>query len=255
MILHAHWQGHHRSSKPVLVWLHGFLGDAKEWCEVQTHFAHWPQLSLDLPGHGGSCGQRVTDFDDLSRRISATLEHHRVTRYWLIGYSLGGRAALYHACRQRGTAPEGIIVEGAHPGLNDATLRAQRRANDARWADRFRQQPLSETLTAWYDQALFDDLSAQQKSQLVALRLHNHKEALAEMLTATSLARQPSLLPEIQSLAVPFGYLCGEWDHKFQQLAAQAALPCEPVPAAGHNAHRANPHAFAHLVARMLNHA
>lgn len=255
MILHAHWQGHHRSSKPVLVWLHGFLGDAQEWEDVQTHFAHWPQLSLDLPGHGGSCAQRVIDFEQLSQRITATLQHHRVTRYWLIGYSLGGRVALYHACRHGGEALAGVIVEGAHPGLTDDRIRQQRQESDALWARRFRDNALAETLSQWYDQTLFDELSEQQKKQLLTRRLHNHKEALAEMLVATSLSRQPWLLPEIQSLTVPFHYICGEWDHKFQQLATQSALPYERVPAAGHNAHRANPHAFAHLVSRMLNHA
>ncbi|MFS2224706.1 2-succinyl-6-hydroxy-2,4-cyclohexadiene-1-carboxylate synthase [Pantoea sp. B65] len=251
-MLHARWQGHHRSSKPVLVWLHGFLGSAADWQGIQQSFSDWPLLSIDLPGHGGSGAQSVSGFDELCQRISATLAAHQVDRYWLIGYSLGGRTAMYYACRAAGPGLMGMIVEAAHPGLTLPSERAIRQLDDRRWAQRFRTQPLRQTLAQWYCQPLFAELSAMQRLALIDARASSHAPSLAAMLEATSLSQQPDLLPELQQLTLPFYYLCGEWDHKFQLLAQQKALPLSTIAAAGHNSHRANPAAFSWQIARIL---
>ncbi|MEW5290200.1 2-succinyl-6-hydroxy-2,4-cyclohexadiene-1-carboxylate synthase [Erwinia papayae] len=253
MILHARWQGSHHNDRPVLVWLHGFLGSGEDWQPVQSCFTDWPQLSIDLPGHGGSAARRVKDMDQLCEQLSATLHHHRLQRYWLIGYSLGGRAAMYYACRHAPRGLQGIVVEGGHYGLDSATARRDRLAHDQRWAETFSRQPLRLTLDAWYRQPVFADLTPAQRQALVLLRSVHHADALASTLLATSLAHQPCLLNDLQSLP-GFYYLCGERDRKFHQLAQQAALPFDLVPQAGHNAHRANPQAFARLLARKLSH-
>lgn len=251
MILHARWQGAHRSDKPTLVWLHGFLGSGREWQPVQRFFNDRPQLSIDLPGHGGSRAQRVEDFAQLSARLRVTLQNHHVKRYWLIGYSLGGRAALWHACRCAEPSLKGVIVEGAHFGLASPQERAERLASDRRWAGQFCQRPLTDTLAQWYRQPVFADLSEPQREELIALRADNEPQALAAMLLNTSLGRQPFLLPELRRLPV-FHYLCGEYDAKFQRLAAQAGLPLTSVPAAGHNAHFASPQTFAEILLQKL---
>lgn len=251
MILHAHWQGCHHHSRPALVWLHGFLGSSADWLPVQARFSDWPQLSVDLPGHGGSSAQQISDFEQLSVRLNATLHHHRIRRYWLIGYSLGGRIAMFHACRHAGAELTGLVVESAHYGLS-ADDKVSRLAADQRWAERFCQQPLRQTLDAWYRQPVFAELSEAQRQQLISLRSNNHPQALASVLLATSLAKQPNLLPELQRLACPVHLLCGEEDVKFSQLARRAALPYDTIPAAGHNAHRANPVAFGRLLAQKI---
>lgn len=252
MILHAHWQGSHGGSEPVLVWLHGLLGEAEEWREVQSRMGKRPQLSIDLPGHGGSRAQQTGGFEALSAALSHTLRYHRVRRYWLTGYSLGGRLAMYYACRHADTGLKGVIVEGGHPGLSCPEQRALRFEQDKRWARRFREQPLAHTLEAWYQQPVFASLTPQQRAALIKKRLNNHPAAVAAMLLATSLAKQPCLLAELHRLPIPFHYFCGEHDLKFQQLVAQASLPCELISGAGHNAHRANPSAFAHRLAQRL---
>lgn len=253
MILHACWQGKRRPDRPVLVWLHGLLGSARDWQPVQSLLADWPQLAIDLPGHGGSQAHQVGGFISLSESINQTLHHYHVGHYWLIGYSLGGRVALYHACRHAGTELQGLVVEGAHFGLNDPTQRQQRQAHDARWADEFRTQPLAQTLDAWYRQPVFARLTGQQRDALIAARCGNHPAAIASMLQATSLSQQPCLLAELRQLQRPISYFCGEHDQKFRQLAQQASLSCTPIPAAGHNAHRENPVAFAALLAQRLH--
>ncbi|CAI1154074.1 2-succinyl-6-hydroxy-2,4-cyclohexadiene-1-carboxylate synthase [Serratia quinivorans] len=233
------------ADRPWLIWLHGLLGNNNEWRVIAARCPEWPSLAIDLPGHGDSVAVSCTDFDDISAQISATLQMHNIERYWLVGYSLGGRIAMYHACYGETLGLQGGIVEGGNPGLADAALREQRLAHDMAWAERFRREPLAEVLADWYQQPVFANLSAVHRDALIDARSDNSGAAVADMLEATSLGRQPYLAPQLQQLAVPLVVLCGADDHKFQQLACDAGLPLRIVPQAGHNSHLANPQDFA----------
>lgn len=238
--------------RPWLVWLHGLLGDGGDWDPVLPYFDGWPRVTLDLPGHGGSAALAPHDFAAVSHGLTQTLAALDIGRYILIGYSLGGRIALFHACRDRPAGLRALFAEGANPGLRQQSERVERLRHDQAWAQRFAHQPLDDVLADWYRQPVFGDLSAPQRQALIALRRHNQGRSIAAMLDATSLARQPDLLPSLQTLSIPFGYLCGEHDGKFTALAQQSALPFLSVPGAGHNAHRANPPAFAGQLLSLL---
>jgi len=168
-----------------------------------------------------------------------------------VGYSLGGRIAMYHAC-QRPKGLQGLIVEGAHPGLRDDDERARRRASDAHWAARFRHEPLEAVFADWYQQPVFASLTDAQRRALVALRSRNNGGTLAAMLQATSLADQPDLRAALAECAVPFFYLYGERDDKFRAIARELPAIGHQISHAGHNAHRENPVAVAERLAQIL---
>ncbi len=253
MILHA--RARVVPGRPWLVWLHGFLGCEREWQPFANDFADWSQLWVDLPGHGGSAHIAVRDFAEVSERLCATLAHYEVERYWLVGYSLGGRVAMYHACRGRAAGLLGLVVEGANPGLACKAEREQRALSDSHWVQRLLNEPLTAVLDDWYRQPVFSHLSDAQRSALILLRSRNHPACLAAMLEATSLARQPDLAAALRVLKVPFRYLCGECDVKFRALAQVRALPLRVIPGAGHNAHRENPGAFRDALRQILTQA
>lgn len=83
---------------PWLVFLHGFSGDCREWQAVGESLRDYPRLYLDLPGHGESASVSVAGFNDLSDLLASTLLSYNILNYWLVGYSLGGRIAMFHAC-------------------------------------------------------------------------------------------------------------------------------------------------------------
>ncbi|QCT22171.1 2-succinyl-6-hydroxy-2,4-cyclohexadiene-1-carboxylate synthase [Jejubacter calystegiae] len=255
MKLHATAHLARDEHSPWLVWLHGFLGSGEEWRPFMQSFPGWSQLWVDLPGHGGSAGIVVNGFDDVSARLAATLAYHGIARYWLVGYSLGGRVAMYHACLARPQGLQGLVVEGGNPGLETPAARRERAENDARWAMRLRSEPLEQVLDDWYRQPVFRHLSAQQRAALVELRRRNDPRALAAMLEATSLSRQPYLVPQLKALTIPFYYLCGEQDAKFRALANRNTLPLRTIPGVGHNAHRENPQAFSATLSELLHSA
>ncbi|MCG8707051.1 2-succinyl-6-hydroxy-2,4-cyclohexadiene-1-carboxylate synthase [Brenneria sp. 4F2] len=241
-------------SRPWLVCLHGLLGSGEDWRPITPFFNDWPMLLVDLPGHGGSRDVSTRGFAQISRQLTATLQRQGIDAFWLLGYSLGGRVAMYHACCGPSDGIKGLLVEGGNPGLAQPRLCEARRLHDAGWAARFRQDPLEAVLTDWYQQAVFADLNAAQRASLVARRRHNDGAAVAAMLEATSLGHQPWLGEALRQLTFPFAYLCGERDAKFQTLAKQYNLPLLTVSQAGHNAHLANPAEYAARILSFISH-
>jgi 2-succinyl-6-hydroxy-2,4-cyclohexadiene-1-carboxylate synthase len=160
---------------------------------------------------------------------------------------------MYHAC-QRPQGLLGLIVEGGHPGLEDAQARQTRRAADARWAMRFRTEALEKVFNDWYQQPVFHSLTDRERHALVALRSQNHGATLAAMLQATSLAEQPDLRAALRSREYPFHYLYGERDDKFSRIACELNATRHAIPHAGHNAHRDNPAAVTACLAQILRH-
>lgn len=253
MILHAISHAGSQPQRPCIVWLHGFLGNHREWEPVSTAFNEWPQLWLDLPGHGASAGLQAIDFATTDALITATLAHYHIENYWLVGYSLGGRLAMYHATHHRASGLRGLVVEGGHPGLDNETDREARLRHDTGWVARFRHEKLSRVLEDWYQQPVFSDLDEQQRSALVALRSENNAAALAAMLEAVSLSRQPDLQAALLQLTLPFYYLCGERDVKFRAIATRLGLTPEVISGVGHNAHRDAPAAFSARLLTLLH--
>lgn len=241
------------NDRPWLVWLHGLLGSGDEWLPLVNLCAQHPSLVIDLPGHGDSAKVQINDFADMSRLLSATLRKQQIAQYWLIGYSLGGRIAMHHACYGDIQGLCGLMVEGGNPGLFSQQERNDRLEHDSSWAERFRSQPMEQVLSDWYQQPLFSDLLPEQRQQLIKIRCHNDGDGVAKMLENTSLGHQPWLVPVLQQLTLPFAYLCGENDKKFGRLAKHCALPLQTIPHVGHNAHRANAAAFAATVNHFLS--
>ncbi|EWG74182.1 MULTISPECIES: 2-succinyl-6-hydroxy-2,4-cyclohexadiene-1-carboxylate synthase [unclassified Enterobacter] len=240
-----------KAGYPWLVFLHGFSGDCREWQVVGERLRDYPRLYLDLPGHGGSRNLGVTGFDEMSRLLTQTLISYNILNFWLIGYSLGGRIAMFHACQQvKGL--QGVIVEGGHPGLQDADARHARLASDRRWATRFRSEPLEKVFADWYQQPVFASLTDAQREALFTLRSQNDGAMLAMMLESTSLAVQPDLRAALSARDFSFDYLYGERDEKFAALAAEVNAVRHAIPNAGHNAHRENPDAVAASLAQIL---
>ncbi|MBB1201661.1 2-succinyl-6-hydroxy-2,4-cyclohexadiene-1-carboxylate synthase [Enterobacteriaceae bacterium 89] len=236
-----------------LVFLHGFSGDNREWQTVGEQLSGYSRLYVDLPGHGGSAEISVASFDDVCCELQKMLISYNILNYWLVGYSLGGRVAMYAASQAKLAGLKGLVVEGGHPGLQDEIARRERWHSDERWAQRFRTESLTQVFDAWYRQPVFAALSETQRNALVSLRVDNNGPRLADMLLATSLAVQPDLRAGLRARSYPFWYLCGERDLKFRAVAEILDAAHHLIPNAGHNAHRENPESVARCLAQLLN--
>lgn len=240
-------------SGPWLIWLHGLLGSADEWRPIVELCPNQPSLRVDLPGHGASQSVDCHGFTDFDQQLAQLIQHHDISQYYLIGYSLGARLAMHYACCHQPKGLCGLIVEGGNVGLNDPTQRILREQNDHQRAQRFRFEPIGLVLNDWYQQAVFAHLTADERQQLVLLRQQNNPQTVANILENTSLAKQPFLVDKLSQLSMPFRYFCGERDQKFRSVSQQYALPITLINNAGHNAHRENPHDYATALHHFLS--
>lgn len=238
-----------------LVLLHGLLGDANDWQPVIDRLPGHHCIALDLPGHGQHHELRVNDFEQSHQWLCRELASRGIEHYLLVGYSLGGRLALYHASREP-AGLSGLLLENCHPGL-PAGERAARIAHDESWAERFEREPLADVLTDWYRQGVFADLDEAARARQIARRLGNDGKAVAAMLRATSLGQQPDLASWLAQGKLPVTYVSGKRDHKFHQLACLMASQHRKINHleldGGHNLHAHQPEAFARLLAEWVN--
>lgn len=246
------------TGRPWLVFLHGFLGDPDEWRPLATRLApQHPCLLLRLPGHGPMPQPlpRGSGFDWFAGELDATLSQLAITRYWLIGYSLGGRLAACCASREP-AGLQGLWLESSHPGLADEAERQQRWRQDRHIAAALRRQPFEAWLAQWYRQPVFASLSDAQRRQLIDRRRNNQPAALARMLLATSVARQSDLRPWLARTGLPVGYLYGQRDHKYAALAEQLRRRHPHIRMAGldsgHNVHFEQPGQCSRLIAGFI---
>ncbi len=259
---------HSQGPSPRLVLLHGLLGSAQDWqplLQALPASLRQQALALDLPGHSPAAGSAV-DFAHWPAWLDQRLKAHQVGDFILLGYSLGGRLALHYSATSYSATTEaattdaatsvnrprlhGLIVESGHPGLAGIDERRLRARHDARWVRRFWREPFTEVLADWYQQPVFAELDALQRQQLIALRGLQDGRAIARMLAATSLARQPDHRTWLGDSVLPTLWLSGARDQKFSALACQLARDCPRLAAdqiahAGHNVHRDAPEAMA----------
>ncbi|HHR6144006.1 TPA: 2-succinyl-6-hydroxy-2,4-cyclohexadiene-1-carboxylate synthase [Providencia alcalifaciens] len=237
-----------------LVFLHGVLGSADDWSSIVEACPNYPRLVVDLPGHGDSCHITCQGFSDFNQQLFRLLEQYAVQRFVLVGYSLGARLAMHFACFANHKGLQGLVIESGNVGLQDVQERQARESHDHQWAERFRHQPIERVLNDWYQQAVFADLTDEQRANLVALRALNNPLAVADMLENTSLSKQPFLVEPLMHLSVPYCYFCGEKDQKFRSVSQQYALPFTLIKNAGHNAHRENPQHYVIALHHFLSH-
>lgn len=251
---HEHSSGKSESGIPV-VFLHGLLGSQQDWESVLKKLQNFPTirpLTIDLPFHGKSETIACADFNDACQQLHQTLQSQIGDQpFWLVGYSLGGRIALNYSLAINNPNCLGTIVEGANIGLQTEQEKAQRWQNDLNWANRFENEATEMVLKDWYQQAVFSDLDFAKRAALIEKRKMNSGKNIAQMLKATSLAKQDFLLAQIQQRSDIY-FMIGEKDQKFRHQAEQYQLNYQLVENAGHNSHRENSANFVEKLTAIL---
>ncbi|RMG66557.1 MAG: 2-succinyl-6-hydroxy-2,4-cyclohexadiene-1-carboxylate synthase [Calditrichaeota bacterium] len=244
------------AATPVL-FFHGFLGSGRDWLPVAERLAGpYTCYLVDLPGHGGSAYQFPRHFTlaGFSELLAGWVKEQGWSQVFLVGYSMGGRLALYFTCRY----PElvaGTVAESASPGLAGLQERRERARQDGRWAKQLVQDGLSTFLHRWYRQPVFQGIEKRLFFGLmIRRRLQNNPRELARALSLMGLARQPDLRSCLQETKIPLLLVTGQNDTKFQTLArelvaANRAIRWVNIPGCGHNTHVENPARFARIVA------
>ena len=245
---------------PTLCFLHGFMGQGGDWASVVSALDREAfSLTIDLPGHGASLygPDHLYCMEGATQALADVLDDAGVDRCTLVGSSMGGRVALYFALFHPDRVHR-LVLESASPGIDGVEARAERRALDARRAERIRGD-LDAFLRDWYRQPLFASLARHDLiEEMVGRRRTNDSEELARALRGLSPGRQPSLWPHLGDLSVPTLVLTGALDDKYADITAEAAARMPGarrvlVPEAGHNVHAERPQAFLSRLVHFLH--
>ncbi|MEZ4728859.1 MAG: 2-succinyl-6-hydroxy-2,4-cyclohexadiene-1-carboxylate synthase [Caldilineaceae bacterium] len=247
-----------------LVLLHGFTGSTASWAVHRPIFAsYYRTIVVDLLGHGQTAAPadpaRYT-MEQSANDLAALLTTIAPGPVNLLGYSMGGRLALYFAV----THPylvKSLILESASPGLADVEAQQDRRRSDEQLADEIEVQGIAAFVDRWEALPLFASqrtLPASVQNTLREQRLRNRPQGLANSLRGMGTGLQPSLWDQLSALSVPTLLLAGELDQKFKVIANQMAtyLPhamVAIVPDAGHTIHLEQPQAFQEHILNFLN--
>ncbi len=225
---------------------------------------HFYCIAVDLPGHGKT-NVKLGDYTFVrtAHAIVELLDFLEIRKTHVLGYSMGGRIALYLAC-EFSDRTTNIIIESASPGLKAAVARKQRQQQDDHTALSLLKTPLSDFLDQWYNNPLFANLKQHPElfASMVQRRLCNRPEELARALCGLSLGRQPPLWERISVLKNPLLILVGALDPKFvsigielfeycQQNNKQAALSV--FEQCGHNIHLIAPNAYVNSVVKFIH--
>ncbi len=217
-------------------------------------------IAPDLPGHGTSLGLPPGSYtiEGAAGAVIGVLDGLGVGRAAIVGYSMGGRLALFLALRHPGRC-SALFIESASPGLERETERAARRAADEERARRLESGDLAGFLEGWYRQPLFSSLARDGEllRRTIEARRRNDPEELARSLRGMGTGAQPSLWGELPHLVVPALAVAGELDEKFVAVSRRIAganpnVRAEVVSGAGHNVRAEAPEAYLGLLGGFL---
>jgi 2-succinyl-6-hydroxy-2,4-cyclohexadiene-1-carboxylate synthase len=247
---------------PVVLFLHGFMGSSADWREIMAALGDRAFcVAADLPGHGASLGLTTEAYtsEGSARAVINTLDELEVEHPIIVGYSMGGRLALYLALRY----PErfaGLFLESASPSLESVSVREGRRTADGSKAKRLESGDLEAFLRDWYRQPIFASLAWEEQlpRRTIEVRRHNDPEELARSLRGMGAGSQPSLWGELEGLCVPVLALAGGLDEKYVRVSSRMAginprIESVVVPEAGHSVHAETPAAYISLLGRFLD--
>lgn len=231
-----------------LVFLHGFTGSSYNWLQFLDIFSdQFHVVLLDLPGHGRTSSPADPErysMDLVSHDLITIFQALNLSNVNLLGYSMGGRLAIYMAVKYP-TYFKSLIIESASPGLESAALRQARIKSDNRLASDIEEIGIPEFIERWQQMPLFSTqkgLSVEQKENLRLQRFNNTAIGLANTLRGMGTGQQPSLWSELNTIHLPVLILAGELDQKFSSIARQitATIPnaeLNIITGAGHNIH------------------
>jgi 2-succinyl-6-hydroxy-2,4-cyclohexadiene-1-carboxylate synthase len=235
----------------VVTCLHGFSQHGRSWAELAALAGggrRWLTPDLSSTTLEGAVGEVLELWD-----------REGVSRSHLVGYSQGGRVALYLAC----TRPERLLTLtaiGAHAGLK-GPARAARLQEDLALADRIQREGVDWFAGYWAARPLFQGLARRGPAFLERLdadRRRNDAGSLAATLRGLGAGATPPFWERLNAISVPTLLLAGVEDERYVAYARRLARATprsrvEIVGDAGHAVHLEQPEATARLLVHHLS--
>jgi 2-succinyl-6-hydroxy-2,4-cyclohexadiene-1-carboxylate synthase len=250
------------SGAPLLL-LHGFTGSTETWTSLRAALGdRFAIHAVDLPGHGRSAAPQDPARYGLRRLaddLAAVIDALDIERAAVLGYSLGGRAALRFAL-DHPSRLHSLVLESVSPGVIDAAERESRRVADEGLAEAIERDGIPAFVERWERLPLWSSQSAlpdARRAALRAQRLANSARGLANSLRGSGAAVEAPAIDRLAAMRVPTLLIVGALDAKYIGLGRfmEASMPAARltvIDGAGHAVHLEEPAAYASAVAEFL---
>lgn len=190
------------SSNRCIVFLHGFLGSCEDWSLYIDHFSSLGDhvMAIDLPGHGKSSDYEIEELFDVIPKGAH-----------LVGYSMGGRLALYLNFLRKDWFSS-LTLLSTNPGLKNRDEIEDRLIWENEIVGKLKRDPLKKFVKDWYSQNLFSGFDPPQQ------RFEQNRESLIACFRKFSIAKLPSLWDHLNEICLPIQMAFGETDQKYMKL-------------------------------------
>lgn len=158
--LNAELPKEYDAAKDTVIFIHGFTGSAEDWFSIIEQLPDtFNYAAIDLIGHGKSDKPVNPDYyttEAIVEQIKFVKDKLTLNQpVILIGYSMGGRAALSFATAYPKDI-KGLILESSSAGIKNESDRKKRYEDDMKLVQFIQDHTMEEFIELWYDQEMFN---------------------------------------------------------------------------------------------------
>ena len=220
-----------------VIFIHGFLGNNEDWNPIRTLVKNkFTFINFNLPGHSESTEKTSNsskkrngqphNFETTARSLRDLCKinfYQKKIAPILVGYSMGGRLALYTAIHYP-SITSGIIIISSDPGIKQKIFRTNRLSDDKELSielKRLNNLNTAEWFEKWYSAPLFGNLKKNPHYQkLLYMRKKLDLNKAADTLVNLSVGNQPPLWNLMKSYSNNGLFIAGALDKKYRRIGA-----------------------------------
>ncbi|MFO7446945.1 MAG: 2-succinyl-6-hydroxy-2,4-cyclohexadiene-1-carboxylate synthase [Ignavibacteriaceae bacterium] len=243
------------NSSKYLFLLHGFTGSLKDWKEIAGNLNdNFNVVGVDLIGHGSSDSPNdhfLYTASSVSSQLYKAISLYTNENIWLLGYSMGGRAAISFAVNFPFLL-EGLILESSSPGIKTNADRNERIKKDSELVKYISEHSIEEFTNYWMNLDIFNTqrrFSDEKRNQIRESKLLNDKTGLINSLKGFGTGIMPSYWNNLPDLNIKSLLITGKLDIKYCDINSEMVklLPSvehKIIQNSGHNIHLEEPTQF-----------
>ncbi|WP_179194864.1 2-succinyl-6-hydroxy-2,4-cyclohexadiene-1-carboxylate synthase [Bacillus sp. EAC] len=247
----------------TILLLHGFTGSKETWANLINRLKqNFHVIAIDLLGHGETESPNHEGrymMEPAAKDLYDFLTKKQIETVHLLGYSMGGRLALYFALAYQNKI-RSLILESCTAGLISDEDRIMRIKQDHDLSSLILNKGIESFVDYWENIPLFSSqksLPRNIQENIKIGRLNQSPIGLSNSLKGMGTGVQPSLWNRLISLESKTLLVCGEFDEKFCLIMGKmndkiVNSEIIKIPSAGHAIHVEQSEIFATIVSEFL---